>query len=163
MLRQCALVALMALSLQSMAQANPSVGIIEAERKTALWLNPGLYSYHYDQSKDFNAINIGFGAEYQFSTVASITAGFYRNSYSNSSKYLGAYWQPLAVGPLRVGMVAGLFNGYDNTNNGGWFPAVLPAISLEGDWLGCNVILIPTIPNRISGSISVQLKVKVWD
>ena len=60
-------------------------------------------------------------------------------------------------------MDAGLFNGYDNTNNGEWFPAALPAISLEGDLIGLNLIVIPTVPNRIAGSVSLQVKVKVWD
>jgi len=146
-----------------LASDNQLIQWIEPAQKQAVWLNPGLYSYHFDQKQDFNPTNIGFGAEYQFSTVASITAGFYRNSYYQHSQYIGAYWQPIALGPFKLGMVAGVFNGYDNTNNGGWFPAALPAVSLEGDLFGLNLIVIPTIPNRIAGSVSLQFKVKVWD
>jgi hypothetical protein len=135
----------------------------EPVQKQAIWINPGLYSYHFDEKQDFNPINIGFGVEYQFSTAASITAGFYRNSYYQHSNYIGTYWQPIALGPFKLGMVAGIFNGYDNTNNGGWFPAALPAVSLEGELFGFNLIVIPTIPNRIAGSVSLQLKLKVWD
>jgi hypothetical protein len=147
----------------ALASEEEAIRWVEPTQKQAVWLNPGLYSYHFDQQQDFNPINIGFGAEYQFSTVASITAGFYRNSHYQQSHYIGAYWQPIAVGPFKLGMVAGLFNGYENTNNGGWFPAALPAISLEGELVGCNLMLIPTIPNRIAGSISLQFKIKVWD
>lgn len=144
--------------------ANDSaIMLIESTPKNSLWLNPGLYSYHFDRNKDFNSVNIGFGAEYQFSSIASITAGVYRNSYYQTSGYLGAYWQPIGVGPIKLGLVAGVFNGYANTNNGGWFPAALPAATLEGNLIGCNLLFIPTIPGKISGSLSLQIKFKVLD
>jgi hypothetical protein len=122
-----------------------------------------MYSYHFDRNKDFNSFNYGFGAEYQFSSVASLTAGTYRNSHYHQSNYIGAYWRPIAIGPIHLGVVAGGFNGYTNTNNGGWFPAVLPSLSLEGDLLGLNLLLIPTIPNRVAGSLSLQIKIKVFE
>jgi hypothetical protein len=157
------LVVLQVCCFNALASDNQLIQWIEPAKKQAIWLNPGLYSYHFDQEQDFNPINIGFGVEYQFSTAASFTAGFYRNSYYQHSQYIGAYWQPISIGPFKLGMVAGAFNGYDNTNNGGWFPAALPAISVEGDLFGLNLIVIPTIPNRIAGSVSLQFKVKVWD
>ncbi|WP_254598321.1 hypothetical protein [Polynucleobacter arcticus] len=122
-----------------------------------------MYSYHFDRNQDFNSFNYGFGAEYKFSSVTSLTAGTYRNSHYHQSNYIGAYWQPIAIGPIHVGVVAGGFNGYPNTNNGGWFPAVLPALSLEGDLIGLNLLLIPTIPNRVAGSLSLQIKIKVFE
>jgi hypothetical protein len=137
--------------------------IIEPTNKSELWLNPGMYSYHFDRNRDFNSFNYGFGAEYKFSSVASLTAGTYRNSHYQQSNYIGAYWQPIALGPIHIGVVAGGFNGYPSTNNGGWFPAVLPALSLEGDLLGFNLLLIPTIPNRVAGSLSLQMKIKVFE
>lgn len=143
--------------------ADSDIRLIEPNSRNSLWINPGLYSYHFDQNKNFNSINIGFGAEYQFSSVASLTAGVYRNSYYQTSAYVGSYWQPIMVGPIKLGLVAGMFNGYSNTNNGGWFPAALPAVTLEGDLIGLNLIFIPTIPDRISGSMSLQIKFKVLD
>jgi hypothetical protein len=137
--------------------------LVESAPKSELWLNPGLLSYHFDQNKNFNSINYGFGAEYKFSTVASLTVGTYRNSYYRQSNYIGGYWQPLAIGPIHIGVVAGGFNGYSNTNDGGWFPAILPALSIEGDLVGLNLLVIPTIPNRVSGSLSLQLKIKVFE
>lgn len=147
----------------SWAASYGPVDVIDPVEKSELWLNPGLYSYHFDQNKNFNSVNYGVGAEYRFSSVASVTVGNYRNSYYHASTYIGAYWQPIAVGPVNIGVVAGVFNGYANTNNGGWFPAVLPAFTIEGDLLGVNLIYIPTIPNRVSGSLSLQLKLKVLD
>lgn len=139
------------------------VEIIEPTSKSELWLNPGLLSYHFDRNKDFNSLNYGFGGEYKFSNIASFTIGEYRNSYYQRAHYIGVYWQPIAIGPINIGVVAGGFNGYSNTNNGGWFPAVLPAFTVEGDWIGFNLLLIPTIPNRVSGSLSLQMKIKVFE
>jgi hypothetical protein len=151
------------LPLSSFADSYGPVQILPVVEKNDLWLNPGLYSYHFDRNKDFNSVNYGFGAEYRFSSVASLTVGAYRNSYYYPSNYIGAYWQPIAIGPVNIGVVAGGFNGYSNTNNGGWFPAVLPALTIEGDTIGLNILVIPTIPNRVSGSLSFQLKVKVFE
>ncbi len=137
--------------------------IIEVTQKNELWLNPGLLSYHFDQDKDYNSFNYGIGGEYKFSSVASLTAGTFRNSNYDQSNYIGAYWQPVAIGWVKMGLVAGVFNGYSSNNNGGWFPAVLPFLTIEGKRVGLNVMLIPTIGNRISGSISFQIKVKVFE
>lgn len=150
-------------SVACLADSHSLLEIIEPADKSEIWLNPGMYSYHFDRNKDFNSVNYGFGAEYKFSTVASVTAGTYRNSHYHQSSYIGAYWQPIAIGPIHIGVVAGGFNGYPNTNNSGWFPAVLPALSLEGDLLGLNLLLIPTIPNRVAGSLSLQIKIKVFE
>lgn len=151
------------LNTQCLGSSYGPIDVVEPIPKSELWLNPGLLSYHFDQNKDFNSLNYGFGAEYKFSTVASLTVGTYRNSYYRQSNYIGAYWQPIAVGPIHIGVVAGGFNGYLNTNNGAWFPAVLPALTIEGDLIGFNLLVIPTIPNRVSGSLSLQLKIKAFD
>ena len=145
------------------AESYGPIELIIPVEKSELWLNPGLLSYHFDQSKNFNAVNYGIGAEYRFSSVASITAGTFRNSNYHQSNYIGAYWQPIAIGPINIGVVAGGFNGYSSNNNGGWFPAVLPAFTVEGRWVGLNLIVIPTIGDRVSGSLSFQLKFKAFD
>ena len=139
------------------------IGIIEAEKRSELWINPGMYSYHYDKSQSFNNNNIGVGAEYRFSTVASITIGGFKNSNSTHSNYVGIYWQPISLGPVNIGVVGGGFNGYASTNNGGWFPAIFPAATIEGKWVGANMFFIPTVGDRVHGAISLQLKLKVLD
>ncbi len=146
-----------------LAESYGPIELISPAEKSELWLNPGLLSYHFDQSKNFNAVNYGIGAEYKFSSVASLTAGTFRNSNYHQSNYIGAYWQPIAIGPINIGVVAGGFNGYSSNNNGGWFPAVLPALAVEGKWVGLNLIVIPTIGDRVSGSLSFQLKFKAFD
>lgn len=159
----CLCVGLSQLSQSCLADAYGPIDIITPSSKSTVWLNPGLLSYHFDQSQNFNAVNYGFGGEYQFSSVASLTAGTFRNSHYHQSNYLGMYWQPLAIGPVKMGVVAGGFNGYSSNNNGGWFPAVLPAFTIEGDWVGLNLLVIPTIGDRVSGSLSFQVKFKVFE
>ncbi|WP_255537799.1 hypothetical protein [Polynucleobacter sp. AM-25C3] len=105
----------------------------------------------------------GITLEYRFNTIASLTAGRFYNSDRAYSNYAGVYYQPIAIGPIKVGAVIGGFNGYPNTNNGGWFAAALPALTWEGDWVGANVFLIPTIGDRVHGAISLQVKLKVFE
>ncbi|MEG0884489.1 MAG: hypothetical protein RSH52_24955, partial [Janthinobacterium sp.] len=86
----------------------------------------------------------GRGAEYRFSTVASVTAGRFYNSDRAYSNYLGVYYQPIKVGPLRVGAVVGGFSGYPKMRDGGWFPALVPTISYEYQRVGVNIAIVPS-------------------
>ena len=131
------------------------------ETKNQLWLNPGMASYHFQ--KGYNNGNWGLGAEYRFANVASLTAGRFYNSDRAFSNYAGVYWQPIGIGPFNFGLVAGGFNGYPKTNNGGWFAAALPAITYEGKWLGGNLFIVPTVGDRVHGALSLQLKLKLFD
>ena len=139
------------------------INIVPAEPKSQLWINPGMASYHFQQDKNFNNGNWGAGLEYRFNTVASVTAGRFYNSDRAYSNYAGVYYQPIAIGPIKIGAVIGGFNGYPTTNNGGWFAAALPALTWEGDWVGANVFAIPTVGDRVHGAISLQLKLKVFE
>ena len=145
------------------ASAENMFHIITPEARKALWLNPGFVSYHIDKDKNLNNGNWGAGAEYRFNTVASVTLGRFYNSNREYPNYAGVYYQPIAIGPIKLGVVVGGFNGYPQTNNGGWFAAALPAATWEGDWVGANVFFIPTIAEKVNGAISLQLKFKVWE
>ncbi|MRV76751.1 hypothetical protein GJ700_34080 [Duganella sp. FT92W] len=136
---------------------------IDDKPLSQVWINPGFYSFHFDSGKNLNNSNFGLGAEYRFSTVMSATAGRFYNSDRRYSNYAGVYWQPVAIGPLRLGAVAGAFNGYPRARNGGWFPAVIPAISYEYERVGANIAVIPGYKDRLYGAISVQLKFKLTE
>ena len=137
--------------------------LIPPESKSEVWVNAGMASYHFDQNKNYNGSNWGGGLEYQFNYVASLTAGRFYNSDRDYSNYAGIYYQPVAIGPIKIGAVLGGFNGYPNANNGGWFPAVLPALTWEGEAVGANIFVIPTLGDRVHGAISLQLKLKLWE
>jgi hypothetical protein len=144
------------------AAANP-FDTVEAAPLRELWLNPGFYSYHFQRDKGLNDSNPGLGAEYRFSTVASVTAGRFYNSDRAYSNYAGVYYQPFALGPVRIGAVAGGFSGYPKMRDGGWFLAAIPTLSVEYQRVGVNVAIVPTYKDRLYGAISVQLKLKVFE
>lgn len=139
------------------------VRLITPEAKNQLWINAGMASYHFQTDQNLNGGNWGGGLEYRFNTVASITAGRFYNSNRAYSNYAGVYYQPIAIGPIKLGAVFGGFNGYPQTNNSGWFAAAVPALTWEGDLIGANVFIIPTVGDRVHGAISLQLKLKIWE
>ena len=136
---------------------------IEAAPLKEVWLNGGFYSYHFQRDKGLNDSNPGLGGEYRFSTVASVTAGRFYNSDRAYSNYLGVYYQPWKIGPVRLGAVAGGFSGYPKMRDGGWFLAAIPTASFDYKSVGVNVAIVPTYKDRLYGAISVQLKLKVFD
>ena len=144
-------------------QTNSWIEIIQPHSKSELWINPGMYSYHFQKDQNLNGNNWGIGLEYRFNTVASVTLGNFKNSDNGHSSYAGIYYQPIAIGPVKLGVVTGGFNGYQSTNNGGWFPAVLPALTIEEGRLGANLFFIPTVGDRVHGAISIQVKIKLCD
>lgn len=136
---------------------------IESAPLKEVWLNGGFYSYHFQRDKGLNDSNPGLGGEYRFSTVASATAGRFYNSDRAYSNYVGVYYQPWKIGPVRLGAVAGGFSGYPKMRDGGWFLAAIPTASFEYKSVGVNVAIVPTYKDRLYGAISVQLKLKVFD
>ncbi len=126
-----------------------------------LWLNAGFYSAHFDSGKDLRNANPGLGLEYKIDDTWSATAGRFINSDNAHSNYAGAYWQPWTFAGARWGVVAGAFNGYPKAFNGGWFPAVIPVASWEGQRFGLNVALVPPLQDRLYGAVSFQLKFRL--
>ena len=139
------------------------MNLIDSTPVNEVWVDSGFASYHFDRDKGLNGNNYGLGAEYRYSTVSALTAGRVYNSNREFSDYLGVYYQPLQIGPFRVGAVAGGFNGYPNMKNGGWFLAAVPMIGAEWGRFGINLAIVPTLQNRLYGAVSLQIKVKVWD
>lgn len=144
------------------AQTLGPFNIIETEELDEVWLNPGFYSYHFERDKGLDDNNIGLGAEYRFSTVNTITTGRFHNSDLRISNYAAWCWQPLELGSLRFGLLLGAIDGYPQANDGGWFPLVLPVASFEYNKFGFNLTAVPTYKDRLHGSLSLQLKLRVF-
>jgi hypothetical protein len=128
-----------------------------------LWLNAGFYSAHFDTNKGLRNANPGLGFEYRIDDDWGATAGRFINSDNERSSYIGAYYQPWRWGTMKLGVVAGAFNGYPKAFNGGWFPAVIPAASIESGQWGLNVALVPPLKDRLYGALSFQLKFRFQD
>lgn len=155
-------IGLISISTVSAAETLGPFVIIEPKPISELWLNPGFYSYHFQKDKGLSNSNFGLGGEYRYSTVSSITLGSFYNSNRRTSHYAGWYWQPLALGLVRVGAVVGVMDGYPRTNNGGWFPTAIPTASFEYKSVGANLIFTPSYRDRLYGALSLQLKVKLY-
>ena len=118
-------------------------------------------SLHGKEEVDLNDSNFGFGVEYQFTETQSLTAGTFKNSDFEQSRYLGWYWLPLALGPVRFGGTFGIMDGYSKARNGKFFPAVLPAISYKRSRLGVNIYPIPGFSDNLYTAISIQVKIRI--
>jgi len=131
-----------------------------------VWVNPGIYSYHFDRDKDFRSDNVGFGVEAALAPEHRALAGSFINSDRGRTRYVAWNWRPLNWKPggvdVSAGLIAGAFDGYPRYRNGAWFAAAMPVLSIEGDRVGVNLSIIPTIPDRLSGAVAVQFKLRAW-
>ncbi len=139
------------------------MGLLDYQPMSEFWIDSGFESYHFDRDRNLNGDNYGLGAEYRFSNENSVTVGRFYNSNRYYSNYAGVYYQPITIGPLRLGAVVGGFNGYPNMKNGGWFAAAVPMLSGEWSRFGFNLAYVPTLQNRLYGALSLQIKIKIWD
>jgi hypothetical protein len=158
-LKTLAYIGLVSIPLTSSAEI---FSIIESKPISELWLNPGFYSYHFQREKGRNNNNLGVGGDYRFSTVSSLTLGIFDNSDRLTSRYVGWYWQPVGLGPVRFGAVVGTMDGYPFMVNGGWFFAFIPTASMEYKSVGANLTYVPSYKDRLYGAISLQLKFRVF-
>jgi hypothetical protein len=137
-----------------------------AETMPQLWLNPGIYSYHFDRGANYRDNNIGLGAELLLTQNHALLAGSFINSDRARTHYAGYQWRPLHWQPgaivVSAGVVVAAFDGYPRYRDGGWFVAPLPTLAVEGRRFGLNVALVPTIAERVHGAISFQVKLRVW-
>jgi hypothetical protein len=155
----------------SIAIAAFAAGVTQAAEDSAnkqlqVWLNPGIYSQHFDSNKGLRNSNIGFGAEVKLADDHRVMAGTFINSNDRRSRYAGYQWLPLHWEwkglQLGTGVVVSAFDGYPNYRNGGWFVAPVPVLAIEGTTFGVNLTLIPTVKNRFDGALAIQFKMRVW-
>lgn len=146
----------------SAAESFQPFTIVDSKPISEVWLNPGFYSYHFQKNLDLDNNNYGIGIEYRYSNINAVTAGKFRNSNRDDSLYIGWYWQPFAIGPIRLGAVVGALDGYRKMNDGGWFIAAIPAASYEYRSVGANLILTPSYRDQLHGALSLQVKVKLY-
>jgi len=154
-------ISLVSISAVASSETNGFFSIVEHKPISEVWLNPGFYTYHFQNDKGLNNTNYGLGGEYRFSKASSLTLGVFDNSDSQTSRYVGWYWQPLGVGPVRVGAVFGALDGYPKMLDGGWFLAVIPAASIEYRYFGANILFMPSFQDKFYGAVSLQLKLRV--
>jgi hypothetical protein len=139
---------------------------VPQEFSPRVWVSPGIYSLHFDRSKDLRNDNWGPSVEVALAPDHALIGGNYINSNGERTHYGGYEWRPLhwQVGGLELaaGVAIGAFDGYPNYHDGGWFVAALPVLAIEGRYFGVNMSVIPTLKDRLDGALSVQFKLRVW-
>lgn len=137
-----------------------SAALADADERQ-LWVNVGGFSSHFNSSKNYNENNAGIGVEYHFSSQTAIMAGSYYNSIRNTTTYAAVNWQPYLLGDWKLGVAAGLMDGYPGIVRGGTFFAALPLMTYEGKKLGVNLGIIPNMGN-VNGAVVVQFKIRAY-
>jgi hypothetical protein len=131
---------------------------LQPKAQAHFWKNFGGASHHFKNPERFNQDNAGFGIEYTLDRDRSLVIGEYLNSVNLPTRYFGGAWAPLHYGPIKLGVVAGLADGYPIMNGGGFFPMVLPLVAVEAGRVGVNFTVIPSIAGKGSGCVAMQLK-----
>mgnify|MGYP001300201669 FL=1 len=134
----------------------------EEKLKPELWVATGFATYHFQTDQQLRNENTGIGFEYRDSDYSAIAAGKFNNSDWQMTRYLTWQYQPVKLGKVNLGAAIGLFDGYPKVNNSGWFVAAIPAASIEYKRFGANMAIVPTYRDRLHGSISLQLKFKLF-
>jgi hypothetical protein len=137
------------------------------EKKPQIWGVATLFSRHYPQedskgrAKHYNEHNYGVGFEYQLGKETRLVGGEYRNSFKDTSVYLGYAWVPVHVGRhIHIGLVPTAVTGYEKHPI---LLTVLPTIAVEDKNLGFNVGMVPCVKGgkcSVYKVIGVQVKWK---
>ncbi len=131
--------------------------------KNSFWVNTGGVSYHFDRKKNFNEVHAGVGVEWRANEDISVMVGFHKNSINLRSRYASVQYQPLHIGPVKIGVSAGALDGYPLKKDGGAFFAAIPFATWEGKTFGVNVGVIPNMPKQhVDGTVVVQFKFRIF-
>jgi hypothetical protein len=121
------------------------------------WLSVGGVSAHACHTCGYNNFNPGLGLQHDVKKDLRILGGVYYNSYYKATVYAGVGYQPLQYGMIRVGIMSGLVTNYDNLR----VPVMaLPALSIEGERVGIDILGFPNVGSR-TGLITANLKFKL--
>ena len=146
--------------------AQPAVGGEEVAAQW--WLSSGFWSHHTRRADRYRQDNTGIGFEWHGGSGWQdwqLNAGHYRNSRNRPSNYLQAGWMPLRLAlpadfSLHAGASVGVVNGYPRMKGGGYFPTFVPALSLQWQRVGLNVVYIPSV-GTVDGAFALQLKAQL--
>ena len=126
-----------------------------------VWLTVPAYTYHADRlqgnGQRWNERNTGVGLELGTERdMPSIVLGMYRNSFNRDTQYAGVKWEPLRLGPLGFGAIAGLATGYRLP-----FVAGLATSLTDKNGNGVVAIWAPKATPDTSAFVSLQLRIRL--
>lgn len=120
------------------------------------WIAASVASYHFDRDAGHNERNWGLGIEQGIAPHTRLVAGAYRNSLYATSRYAGVNWTPFEFGPVHLGLMAGVVDGY-NANRGRFIPVAVPMLALEQGRVGANLLYLPRYKDD-AGVVGLQVK-----
>lgn len=140
----------------------------QEEGASQLWVTSGFWSHHTRRADRYQQNNKGLGIEWHGAGTWQdwqLNAGHYRNSRNRPSNYLQAGWMPLQLAlpaglSLTAGASIGVVNGYPRMKGGGYFPTFVPALSMQWQRVGLNLVYIPSV-GTVDGAFALQLKLQV--
>jgi hypothetical protein len=139
-------------------------GAADGDFDPHVWLNPGVFSHHFKQDREYREKNYGLGVEVFLTPRHGLIAGSFMNSNDERSRYVGYHWRPLQLAFDRLrfsgGLVVSLIDGYSDVRDGKTFPLVVPALSAEYRILGAHLIFVPH--KEHSSALALQLRLRVW-
>ena len=127
------------------------------------WILTGFLSKHFSEDNRENDKNFGVFFEHDFSRQWGLYFGQYENSGKIRSHLIAATWQPMHIGPVRVGFEAGLVDGYMQLNRGHFAPAALPFLSYTMGFVKANLFCIPPVIKTAAPVCSLQLGANIED
>jgi hypothetical protein len=109
----------------------------------SILVSPGGVSYHLDRGR-YNERNAGIILGYEKDESTAVIAGRYKNSLGKDSTFAAVRYTPLKIGPVRIGAVAGIADGYA-PRGGGFIPVIVPSAVLTIGYVDLTMAAWPSI------------------
>lgn len=140
----------------------------DSSTRHSVWLSSGFVSRHFANQEQYTQPNPGFGLAFKQDENWAFTAGRFRNSLGDTSRYAQLQWSPSVLqtnwGELKVmpAISAGFVDGYRVTREGKFFPSFLPLVKFEYRRAGVNLIYVPSIAGKVDGALALQASLRVF-
>jgi hypothetical protein len=140
----------------------------DSSTRHSVWLTSGFVSRHFVNQEQYTQPNPGLGLVFNQDENWAFTAGRFRNSLGDTSRYAQVQWTPSTLqakwGKLQImpGISAGVMDGYKVTRDGKFFPSFLPLVKFEYRRIGVNLIYVPSIAGKVDGALALQASLRFF-
>lgn len=167
--------------------ALPAICLASDNATDAAWLSLGGLSYHSANRDQYNESNPGLGLEFSLVPTTSLRLGYYQNSYSRRSNYIGLNTIILSRKifsdtTFSLGLQYGLVSGYGTTNiqvrhkqvysrveytyyeytfKKAITPILMPLVTLSNSTLAISIGYLPDTRYNDTAVITVEVKIKI--
>jgi hypothetical protein len=104
----------------------------------------------------YNNDTPGIGLLCPIANNTRLAIGTYRNSLSMQSNYAAIAWQPLRLGPMRVGAMAGVVSGYRRD----FTPMAALAVSVPVRAIELHMVAVPAVSGASPATAALSVSFK---